>query len=654
MAKELLRDLSQQAAGGPSLNDECVSEATYQLSVVHYEGHVVEKDIEKALHWLEIAALRGSRKAVSSCTPIFASLGRAMSEELKTYKEANIRREAEYELAGSFGNQFSNTLSDPDTTVALRQWAGEHTKDYEAHVASPEFSYLYGTAFQVASIVYARDKEGDSFDSGLVDNFNVFYHGFQASDRERFVHLVQQHGILEKPSSCGLTMLQIAASKGDMELARTLVTDLGAEVDAVGATKGMTPLWISCFSGHIDMASYLVDRGADPRCRDGHHGRTIAHFFNRCRSPESLVTLAALSARAGLSLDERDFSGNTPLLSTFIGWDFSRGLAARWLIQQQVDVLTKSDEDWSCLAAATRCLDVDLIKTILGAMETSAHKAESGLIVPDLSIGDAKKEAFEIFFTRTEFHMRCFHGRDATAKLDEIVNLILDSDMIDKYCSSEASLGTNPLVAACFAGKDDLAVAVLRAAHCPDINQASQDTGMTALHWAVEHGRTQTALELLRRGSDPLIADREGLNSLHRSSRFSPALLVEMVDRMEAGEFLTKSDRGVKDILSIPTSNEETVFSILVIEGTARHLEVAELLRIRYDLDYNSFSISPDGEKASLTLTAYMIYAAVSSNLFTLRQVEYLLTLSPRPAFVADSLGATLMHYAVRNWQYGK
>lgn len=611
------------------------------------------KDIEEGLHWLEIAAFRGSQKAISSCTPVFASFNRAMPIGLETFIKENIPEAAYSELSRCFADQFSNAMSDLDGTPALTQWADENKEDYESHVASPEFSMLYGIGFQVAYTAHVSGKNFDSFDDGIVAGFNIFHGMFQLSTRESFIRLVRQHGIVEKPSSCGLTMLQIAAAKGDMELAKILVMDLGAEVDAVGVSK-MSPLWVSCFMGHIDMTLYLFNEGANIRCKDGQHGRTILHCLNCCRSPESLVVLAELSLSAGLSVDERDLSGRTPLLSTFVGWDFSRGLAARWLIQQQADVLVRSDDEWSSLAAAARCFDLDLMNAILDAAYNSLLTAQSESKAPGLPISDAKAHAFATILSQSEFHARRFHGHGTIAKLGKIVDLLIDADMMDQWRSSGLWEGTNPLIATCQAGRDELALAVLRAKHCPDINQIYQGDGKTALHWAVEYGRSTVAMELLLKGADPLIRDKDGANVFHRSGMFSPALLVDVIDRMETGGLPEISGQSISHILSLPKSEGENVFFLMVLEGTSEHLEAAELLRTRYNLEHDSLSYNPHGEAGQMTLTAYMIYCAVSSNLFTLNQVEYLLTLEPPPAFVADTSGATLLHYAVRNWQYGK
>jgi len=55
-----------------------------------------------------------------------------------------------------------------------------------------------------------------------------------------------------------------------------------------------------------------------------------------------------------------------------------------------------------------------------------------------------------------------------------------------------------------------------------------------------------------------------------------------------------------------------------------------------------------------MTPTAWLIENTRGRNIFTLQQVEYLLDLDPPPRFVADTDGATLLHYAVDAWQHGR
>ena len=193
--------------------------------------------------------------------------------------------------------------------------------------------------------------------------------------------------------------------------------------------------------------------------------------------------------------------------------------------------------------------------------------------------------------------------------------------------------------------------AVLGARHCPNIDEVDAE-GMSALHWAVERGRNEPTMELLSREANPLIPDQKGLTMFHRSALFSPGLLLQIFDGIEANQITRPANLDGRSILNIPTKASETVFMIAVIEGSPKHLETAEILRTRYNLDYDTYSIEPRFTDVKMTLMAHLIRNAVMTDLFTLQQIEYLLNLDPRPKFVADTSGATLLHYAVGGWQH--
>lgn len=68
--------------------------------------------------------------------------------------------------------------------------------------------------------------------------------------------LIDKHG--------GLSALHFAVRQGAMRTVRTLV-EAGANVNLPGAGDKVTPLLMAAINGQFDIASYLLDHGADPR-----------------------------------------------------------------------------------------------------------------------------------------------------------------------------------------------------------------------------------------------------------------------------------------------------------------------------------------------------------------------------------------------------
>ena len=61
----------------------------------------------------------------------------------------------------------------------------------------------------------------------------------------------------------GTTALHYAVRQGHLEVAKTLL-NAGASIDRRSAGDSSTPLLISTINGHYDLASYLLEQGADP------------------------------------------------------------------------------------------------------------------------------------------------------------------------------------------------------------------------------------------------------------------------------------------------------------------------------------------------------------------------------------------------------
>jgi len=651
VTKELIQDL-EQASDRFQPESLRAAEAAYQLAIAHFEGIGMIKNIETGLDWLENAALGGSDKALAGFANILASEGRMMAPKLEELTRTNLPKIAKAELHMSFVWSFRNIISQSDEFVALRQWVTQYPDAYKDYIMSSELSLMKSGILSICIIEAGDTGANKTFSFKLLDGYDPWnFDMFKTSDKEKFIKSVRSHRCIERTDVGYLTLLQVAAARGDLDLAKALVVDLGAKVDAVGATSGLTPLWISCLNGNIEISSFLVEHGANPLCKDK-SGRTILHLLNKCNNVTDLTSLFQIGLQAGIDINERDSNGKTPLLSTFISWDFSEGLAARFLLHLKADVLVESKNLWTPFTAAIRSLDLDLIEEMSEGLERSLLQNACALRAPDQSIEEAKWTAFNFIGMQNEFHRRRLEGDTASEKLQGIVDLLIDPAMLAIYPSLEVSKGTNPLIGACYTRHDDLVNAVLRTKHCPDLDDVDK-SGMTALHWAVERGRTMPAFELLHRGANPLIPDKDGLTAFHRSARFSPGLLVQIFDCIEAGQINRPGNLDGRSILNMTTKIDETTWMIAVIEGSPEHLKAAEIFRTRYDIDHDTYSIRKHSTDIKMTFMAYMIENAVTSNLFTLQQIEWLLNLDPRPKFIADTSGATLLHYTVLGWQHG-
>jgi RNA polymerase sigma factor (sigma-70 family) len=126
--------------------------------------------------------------------------------------------------------------------------------------------------------------------------------------------LAADSSLLDSYSTEGFTPLALAAHFGKQETAEFLISR-GAEVDAVSEHEmGVTPLHAALFGRRADMATLLVDHGADVRIKRGgkgwpRAGWTALHYA----ACFGFVELIEILLDRGALIDERDDEDRTPL-----------------------------------------------------------------------------------------------------------------------------------------------------------------------------------------------------------------------------------------------------------------------------------------------------------------------------------------------------
>jgi len=98
-----------------------------------------------------------------------------------------------------------------------------------------------------------------------------------------------------------------AVAKGDLPTVKVLVTQ-GEDVQRVNSVTGRTPLYLAVSDTHLDVATYLIAKGASVRVQDK-AGVTPLHLAVESRQP-AMVDLLLKNAADPSSKDRR---GITPL-----------------------------------------------------------------------------------------------------------------------------------------------------------------------------------------------------------------------------------------------------------------------------------------------------------------------------------------------------
>lgn len=101
----------------------------------------------------------------------------------------------------------------------------------------------------------------------------------RAGDSKNIARLLDAGIPADRRSWRGYTPLQIAADKGNLELA-TVLLDAGADPNLVSGPKDdkqcqATALFWPAFRGHLEMVRLLLDHGADPNAKNKNGGTAV-------------------------------------------------------------------------------------------------------------------------------------------------------------------------------------------------------------------------------------------------------------------------------------------------------------------------------------------------------------------------------------------
>ena len=158
-----------------------------------------------------------------------------------------------------------------------------------------------------------------------VEGFDVSVGGRALDDDEGVVSLQQDVCLDVSANTRGLSVLALreaglevseagllnAAARGDVALV-TLFLDAGVPIDCVdaGKTHGCTPLHISCCSGHLEIATLLLDRGSTAIDEKDENGDTP--LLRSCWDGDLKIATLLLN-RGSTAIDEKDINGRTAL-----------------------------------------------------------------------------------------------------------------------------------------------------------------------------------------------------------------------------------------------------------------------------------------------------------------------------------------------------
>jgi serine/threonine protein kinase/ankyrin repeat protein len=621
---EIIRNLEERSTQSGDQSKVCLSLAGYYLNET-----LIDQDVEKGMKYLAKAADQGHLAALealgSFCTHFKNSLKDDFTESVN-----RIQISATTMLKGQvleFNAIFSGNLT------------------FEAHKST---MFIRARQESETSMTQRRDllifEIWSQLSSGRISDQSL---GASETGDIQDPNQEDDDGIESILQSLPTTPLQRAVLSRDEKLIQRVVEISGGGLEEYGETPGWSPLWLSCLTGDYHTAEYLMQNGANINCSALDSGISILHLLNMFSEPSEIDGVLEFCLRGRedgqrMLVGQKTHKGLTPLHTTFCGYDYSCGYAARALLKHGASPITQTPNSMHGFTPIALCafsLDYELLQEMLACVWITEESNRSDGVLRDITL--CKAFAFRILCNLTQFvlisKLETFEGQ-----LDKIVKLVLDDKTMEFLLGTESSLGGyDPLAMPLWQARPYLALSFLRVFGLP--RQISMvEFQRPYLHIAIERRLRSCVSALLERGADILLESQFGkVNALHMAAIWFPEMLLELIDHVNLMNSEDRRGKSAKQILESVTDAGVDVISLLIMEGNKLELDVADKLRRNYNIDLDVVKYQQGDE--SVTLTGKVVAAIMEDGLIPLSQVEYLLKLKPPPRLVCSSNGRTLL-----------
>jgi len=299
----------------------------------------------------------------------------------------------------------------------------------------------------------------------------------------------------------GYTPLHLAASAGQLEVASFLI-ERGADLEAKNST-GYTPLFLAVAGKKVEAVRLLLEKGA---AVDAETRFQTTPLFTAAESGETAVIKLLVGKKADVNH-----------VSPFFGSPLHRAAymdmpgAAKVLLESGADLKVKDQRGQTPLHQAAQ----------LGRVEIARLFVESGA---DVNSFDAED--------RTPLHWSVLYGTDRAGinNSTELAFLLMGKGARIETVKKN---GVTPLMTVVSRGLTELAGAFLRRGG--DVKALEPGTGRTLLHLAALNGHGDMAELLLNAGVDGAVRDQTGKTALdYAVEHGQPTVALRLVSALGA------------------------------------------------------------------------------------------------------------------------
>lgn len=300
-----------------------------------------------------------------------------------------------------------------------------------------------------------------------------------------------------------------AVESGDLATVKDLIEKDAALLESRDG-DGSTPLHIACIKGHLELARYLLEKGADPLAGD-----------NENSTPLHIAAIGGNTATAQLFLDRnididiRDDNGMTPLL--FAGYRRQQEMI-EFLIPKGADINAKTTGGGTMIHAASYSGNIDLLRSLIaGNADVNVGPDRYGLAPLAAATYRCHTDAARILLDNgadpnpTGENVQLPLEITCVSNCEEILKLLLEKGA---HADGIGDKTGAPLVTAALEGKTNMVRTLID--HGADIN-CRTEFGWTPLNGAAHSGEPEIITMLLDRGADPSATSDNGSTPLMRA-----------------------------------------------------------------------------------------------------------------------------------------
>ena len=379
-----------------------------------------------------------------------------------------------------------------------------------------------------------------------------------AKGQEKTVNLLLSKGADPQLKNCmGRNLLHAAAEGGNSSIMRSILS-YDIDINSKDDESSATPLIIAVMHNHVEVAKYLLQKGADISLTTESNKRKALHIASQYGSVEAIEMLLSYDSRPDL----RDGEGNTPLACAAACGQIE---AVNCLLKHGADPFLKGENGWSILHFAAQSGNVIIIETMLSkGLDIDSRGETLGFTPLMVCIKFGQLEAAKYLLEKgADESSKTTPGRISLLSLASAAGSIAAIEMLLSHgCNidSRDSGGDTPLMHATRLGNTEVVEHLLAKGANPllrntsdlgllhlavlsdnvltikavlstnlDINASRTVLGITPLLFCLAQGKLEAANYLLEMGADENLKSKDGLTALSAAAISGNVAAIEML-----------------------------------------------------------------------------------------------------------------------------